>query len=375
MNKFICLIVLVTLLSACNKYENYDCLEEVNYSETSLIRQETADRLISTVCKTLNSNELIGIQLSIRDSLGQPWNISMGFTDLQQSTRLENKHILRIGSVSKLYTSTLILRMAEEDIISLDQKISEFYPDIEGIEKITILHLLNHSSGIVDVFTIPSVFVSASSFPDKKWDPGHLVKTCMNKKLDFEPGSKHAYSNTNYIILGLIAEQLTGQKLPQLYKKFIFDPLELQNTSIQPYQQIPAGMQNGYVHHFALSLSRWYTHEPENTAWATIGFSAGALASSANELSAFTFALFSGGILEPESLDMMTDFQGDTGLGLYLLSINGRSYYGHEGEISGFESITAFDPETKTTISICCNTTPFDIYELLRDIDLELQAL
>lgn len=325
--------------------------------------------ITEAVCRALNDNELLGIQISIRDSLNDDWSISGGAIDLEQQMEMENHHVLRIGSVTKIFTATLILKLIEENHLQLDQPLSDFFPEQNNIAGITIRHLLNHSSGIVDLFSIPSIFISASNFPGKNWDPNHIVEVCMNKEPRFSPGSDYSYSNTNYLLLGLIAEHATAKDISQLFEEYILDPLELNSTYLVPYMPAPAALTNGYVHRFALSLQEWYVTEPGNTAWSTIGFTAGAMVSNASDLSAFLFHLFNGDILNETSLEMMTTFSDDHGFGLFRIKVNDQYYWGHEGEITGFESIAVFDPTTHTIISICCNTTPFKINNLLNEID------
>lgn len=371
MNKTIWISLIVVLLTSCEKFEYYTCGSET-YPTTSLITAEKAERIANVLCNTLNSNELFGVQVSIKDSLNESWNLALGATDLKQNNPLENHHILRIGSVSKIYTATLILKLAELDYLRLDQKLSDFFPDYENVKDITINQLLNHSSGIIDVFSMPAVFISASNFPDKQWNPNRLAEKCMKKNLKFSPGSQHEYSNTNYIILGLIAEKATGKPVPELFEEYLLVPNNLNDTHLIPYMETPAALVNGYVHHFALSLHEWYVTEPDNTAWATIGFTAGAMAATATDLSAFIYKLFNGEIISQESLQLMTSFSGKYGLGLFKMNVNGTLYYGHEGEITGFESIAAYNPDTKVVISICCNTTPSNIKDLLTQIDAEL---
>lgn len=353
----------------CETFDEYDCESDMEYGTTELIDSEKASRIANIICNTVNSNEIIGIQVSILDSLDESWDASLGTTDLKQKSQLESSHILRIGSVTKIFTSTLILRLVEDNYLQLDQSISEFFPDHEEVEDVTIRNLLNHTSGIRDIFTMPSVFISASTMPDKNWNPNHLAETCIKKGLDFSPGSDQSYSNTNFIILGLIAEKATGKDIDQLFAEYITEPAGLNSTYLVPYMGTPRELVNGYVHHFALSFTEWYITEPENTAWSTLGFTAGAMATNSIDLSKFTYKLFNGQIISTESLEQMTNFRNDKGLGIFRINANGNYYWGHEGEITGFESITAYNPETGIIISMCCNTTPFDIHSLLYDID------
>jgi len=372
MKNIVLICVISVIISSCEKFDEYELTPGKAYPTSNLVTSDKAESIAEILCNTLNNNKLIGIQLSIRDSLNESWNFSMGSTDLKQDNKLQDDHILRIGSVSKIYTSTLILKLIEEGYLELDQEIVDFFPEIENVKHVSIRNLLDHSSGITDVFSIPSVFISSSNFPDKRWNPNHIAKVCMEKNLQFTPGSKHSYSNTNYIILGIIAEKSTGQKVDELFARYLFNPLQLNNTLLVPIMGTPSALVNGYVHHFALSLKEWYVTEPDNTSWATVGFTAGAMATNSTELSAFIHALFSGEIISDESLRQMTNFSGNKGLGLFKININNHYYYGHEGEITGFESITAYDPVKQVSIAICCNTTPFKINDLLDKIDTVL---
>jgi CubicO group peptidase (beta-lactamase class C family) len=368
MKRLLALIALAVLVGACEKFDLYDC-DSTDNPVTSTISSEKGEQVAASICNSLNANELIGIQVSIRDSLNEDWSVSLGATDVEQTTDLENEHILRVGSVTKIFTATLILKLIEQNDLLLDQKLIDFFPEQDQVRDVTIRNLLNHSSGIADVFSIPSIFISSTNFPDKQWNPAYVAEVCMEKGLDFSPGSQHAYSNTNYIILGLIAEKATGEKIDRLFAELITEPLGLNNTYLVPYMDTPPELVNGYVHHFAGSLTEWYVNEPENTSWATVGFTAGSVASTATDLSAFTYHLFHGDIIGEESLELMTDFSGNNGLGLFRIRVNDRNYWGHEGEITGFESITVYEPDSRVVISICCNTTPFKIKELLNEID------
>ncbi len=363
---------IVLSLHSCEKFDEYDISSYTDPPVTALINEDKAERIAGLVINTLNSKELIGIQVSIRDSMGESWNMSFGSKDLQQTKRLTNQDILRIGSVSKIYTSALILKLVEHGALEPGQSLTDFFPDYEEMKNVTILNLLNHSSGIADIFSIPAVFISCSNFPGKQWNPEQMAKDCLDKGLDFKPGTKHSYSNTNFILLGLIAEQVTGRRIHEVFSEILLEPRNLTSTRLVPYMDPPKELVNGYVHHFALNLKEWYTTEPENSSWATAGYTAGALVSNSTSLSLFTHRLFSGSILESESLAAMTTFSDKYGLGLMRMNINNNTYWGHEGEITGFESITAYNPERGITISICCNTTPFKIHDLLKQIDTEL---
>jgi len=366
------LIVLVTLLSSCEEFEEYTYYPKENIPVSDGIDSAKASALLYDLTELLNSNELLGIQVCVAHNQQSIWSASLGTLDPGQSVPVKNHHLLRIGSVTKIYTATLIMRLVEEGYLSLETNIADFYTQNTNIKEVTVQHLMEHTSGIRDIFTMPAILINATNFPDKQWNPRQLAKTCMEKSLHFEPGSDYSYSNTNYILLGLIAEKVTGIKINELYSKYITEPLGLADTRFVPYDPPPSNLISGYVHHYALSFLEWYPTEPENISWSTLAFSAGAMVTTATELATFMQYLFSGEIVSPESLEAMKGLSNGKGKGLVSTNINGTPYYGHEGEITGFESMVLYQPETGWTIAVCSNTTPFQVKEAVRIINSQL---
>ena len=104
----------------------------------------------------MNGKELLGVQACLTDILGNSWKVSMGATEPDQVNPLLDHHLLRIGSVTKIYTTALIMKLMEDEYPTLDQETSEYFPGRENVDGVTIRNLLNHSSGIADIFTIPA---------------------------------------------------------------------------------------------------------------------------------------------------------------------------------------------------------------------------
>jgi D-alanyl-D-alanine carboxypeptidase len=360
------LIIFILLFIACEKTPDLEIPDYGNLPETSLITAEKARDAAELLFNEIAENDLIGIQFSLIDSTGEKWNYSMGSTDLKRQHQLKNHHIFRIGSITKIYTATVILKLAEAGVLNLEQKLSDYYPGYPDAEKIILRNLLNHSSGLIDIFELPDLFIESVNFPGKQWNPNTIAETCLSKGSSFEPGSRTKYSSANIILLGLIAEKVTGKKIWQLYREYISNPLELQNTSFVPYENHGPSLINGYVHHMALSLSEWYINTPEHLSWATAGHSAGAMTANSEELAEFIRALYTGKILSQESLNEMTKFLENKGLGIFRFDINGRILWGHSGQLMGFECIAAFDPQNQLTYALCCNTSPYDIDGLLK---------
>ena len=366
------LSVLFMCFVSCEKYDAYMDVPAETGSAPAWIEAVKADGIREELIYTMNNNEILGLQVCVAHREKESWSFSLGSTGPAQVDPVEDHHIFRMGSVTKIYTAALIFRLIEEGYLDLDQTVSGFYPEIENVKDVKIGHLLEHTSGIRDIFTMPAILINASNFPDKHWDPNHLAKTCMKKPLRFEPGSDYSYSNTNYILLGLIAEEVTGRQLAELYNGYLFDPLELSETRFVPYEPSPPELITGFVHHYALSFRGWYPTAPENISWPTLAFSSGAMVTTATEMAAFIKYLFGGELLSAESLDEMTGMKGGREKGLQRISVNGNTWYGHEGEITGFESMVLYHPDTGRIIAVCSNTTPFRIKDAIRVIDAKL---
>jgi D-alanyl-D-alanine carboxypeptidase len=176
-----------------------------------------------------------GIQASVR-AKDFYWQGTSGSTDWGKREKLTAEHILRIGSVTKNFTAAIILKLYEQGKINLDDTMNKWFPEYPGYDTITIRWLLNHSSGIYNY--TENLWLGAQSvlWRHKKWNPDTLLNSIRNKKFYFIPGEGHHYSNTNYLILGLIIEKITGKPLSMAYREYIFEPEKLGGTFFIPYE-------------------------------------------------------------------------------------------------------------------------------------------
>jgi CubicO group peptidase (beta-lactamase class C family) len=245
------------------------------------------------------------------------------------------EHILRVGSITKSFTAVIILKLVEEGNLSLDDPLSRWFPDFPNAESITIRQLLNHTSGIPEI--IPKILMK-SIIPSTFWQTQKLVEIASREKPLFIPGSAFSYSNTNYILLGLIAEKVTSKTAVELLHEIIIDPLSLKHTFFVPYKQTPAALVPGWdrdLSHFPGMLDIGV----KNTSWATGAYTSGALISNASDLATFFEDLFNGYLLSPAMVKEMTTFidapnpgfseQTGYGLGLMQLDIDGHELVGH----------------------------------------------
>jgi D-alanyl-D-alanine carboxypeptidase len=237
---------------------------------------ETAQKLQAILDENINVLKVPGLQAFAQTSIGKTWSGASGTTDLRRKQRLQDDDVIRIGSVTKTFTAVLIFKLVEAGQIQLDDPIIRWFPDLPSAEKITVRHLLNHSSGIPEI--IPKVMLR--SIHSTRWKPEELLELISRDMPSFVSGSQFNYSNSNYILLGIIAEKESGKSIAQLLHEQVIDPLELKHTFFIPFEFSPGNLVTGFdrdLSHFPGMLEI----RANNTSWSTAAFTSGAMASTA----------------------------------------------------------------------------------------------
>ena len=272
-----------------------------------------------------------------------------------------------IGSVTKQFTCACILLLAEDGKLSVQDKVAKYYPNLSKAESITLLDLMNHTSGYPDYYPLDYV----DRRMQKAIEPDELLRQYAGGKMDFEPGSSYSYSNTGYILLGRVVEKVSGQSFAAFLKNRILQPLGLTNTLFEPLPGTPDVAQ-GYT---SFALSPPEAIAPEGAGW--IG-AAGGIYSTPTDLARWNLALVGGKALTPESFAVMTKTRAlssgkvsDYGCGLSMRFQNGRLVLSHNGAVAGFNAWNATIPSTRSGLIMLCNTDgglgglPGQIFSLL----------
>ena len=333
-----------------------------------------AQQLQSLLDEAVNGLGVPGLQLFVRDAYGVSLSGTSGTIDLRRKIPMRRDHILRVGSVTKTFTAVLILKLVDEGKLSLDDPLAKWFPAFPRAEAITVRQLLNHSSGIPEFLDTPDVLMK-SVIPSTYWQPQQVLDIAAKREPYFAPGESWHYSNSNYVLLGLIAEKVTGKTAAQLLREQIISPLGLHNTYFVPYEPAPAMLVTGFdrdLSHFPGMLDI----APDNTSWATAAFTSGALASTADDLGAFYENLFAGRLLSQASMQEMTTFvdaynpgfeeQDGYGLGLMRITVDGETWIGHVGEFMGSTSIAMYSPDDGTLIVVNANLSFPDLVAFFR---------
>ena len=334
----------------------------------------TAQKLQTILDEDLNRLMVPGLQAFVRTADGKTWSGASGTTDLSRKVPMQREHILRVGSTTKTLTAVILLKLVEEGQLSLNDPLAKWFPNFPNAGAITVRQLLNHSSGIPDI--IPKVLMK-SIIPSTYWKPEELVRIIAQDETSFMPRGTFEYSNTNYILLGLIAEKISGKPFIQLLHEQIIDPLNLKHTYFIPYEQAPIDLVPGFDRDLS-SFPGMLDISEDNTSWATAAFTSGALASTADDLGVFYEKLFAGELLSPATMDEMTTYIGASnpgfseqngyGLGLMRIEVDGQELVGHVGEFMGSTAIAMYAPDKHYLIVVTCNLSYPNLVEILADL-------
>jgi D-alanyl-D-alanine carboxypeptidase len=303
------------------------------------------------------ANNLKGISASVIYPGMGTWK---GVTGISHTgTTITSDMLFGIASNTKLFTSVLLLKLAENNIIQLDDSLHQYLPTFSNIDSnITIRQLLNHTSGLDDVTSVPGYPDSMLTNPNRIFTASELMTWAGPSS--FTPGTGWEYCNTNYLLAGMIAESATGNSYSQLLRDSILTPLQLDSTFIDVYETIlyPAahpwqsGVDNNSIPRTSVNSAAW---------------SAGAMYSTSGEMAQWYNALMNGQVLNANSLNDLTTFvgSGNYGMGISQATVIGRTVWTHGGNIwGGYNSSMMYDPATKAIICVLINQLPAQAFQI-----------
>ncbi len=286
---------------------------------------------------------------------------------------------IRVGSNTKTMTGTVILQLVQEGAIALDDPVSDYRPDVPNGEHITIAQMLDMRSGLFNYSETYELNAALDETPDREWDPEELAAIGLALPPYFEPDTDWHYSNTNTVLLGLIAEQLDGKPLHEIFQDRLFTPFGLDETELPASGgEMPEPFSHGYMYTdnvFTISTSKLPVDLQAaaasgellpndqtfaNPSWA---YAAGGVISTAGDLADWAEILVRGEALDPETqqvrLDSLqaTSDQPDAPRYGYALAEMGP-FLGHTGELPGYNSFMGHQPDTDVTLIVWTNLAP-----------------
>ena len=285
-----------------------------------------------------------------------------GSGDLEWDVPNITQSVFRIGSLSKPFTAAAVAMLAQKGLLKPEDPVVKFVPDLpKGWKSVTLHQLLTHSSGVPNYTGQPGFWRQVVMRPVT---PQELVSLVRNQPLDFEPGRHWGFSNTNYILLGMVIEQVARQKYAAFLRQNILDPLDMKDSGYD--------MPSVILKHRA----RGYSISPHGIVNATyvdmsVPYSAGGLISTAGDLLRFDQALYSDQLLNATWRERMFSPQVRTtvddsshGYGWFIGRDKGWLQHTHEGGFPGFATMVARYPETRSTIILLSNLSTPEIAKI-----------
>ena len=294
------------------------------------------------------------------------WVQAMGVADRASGEPMTPEMHHRIGSVTKTFTATLLLKAAEEGLLSLDDTIDQYINGVPNGDKITLHQMSDMTSGIASYTEDEQWVKEWSSDPTRVWAPEEMARIGIKESPLFDPGSEWFYSNTNYVLLGLVLEQVTGKPINQLYQKEIIEPLDLEETS---FPGTSSAIPEPYDHGYTLQGKSSGQKPIDSTDWSpSSAWTAGEMISTVDDLLVYGRALGTGkGLLSPkaqkERLDSFVSdvpplnqppLKGDLAYGIGLGKDHG--WMGHNGEIPGYNTYLFYHPDLDAVVVVLVNS-------------------
>jgi D-alanyl-D-alanine carboxypeptidase len=337
---------------------------------TPLAAQGLEKRLQTRLDSLHRTGQFAGAQLAVALPDGSTLAVATGFADSAKREVMTTRHLLLQGSVGKTYASAVALQLIHEGKFALDDPISKYlggetwFSRLPNAQSITIRQLMNHTSGLVRYEFNERFTADLSAAPDRVWRPQELVAYILDTAAPFAAGQWWDYSDTNYIVLGMIMEKVTGQSFYHLSRERILQPAGLMETRPSDARIIP-GLANGYAgpnNPFggsdAMLVDGRMVINPQ------FEWTGGGMASSARDLAKWGKRLYDGDAFDRTMLSKLLDGvparlgqNARYGLGVIIRETPSGTLYGHSGFFPGYQAEVVYLPAQKAAIALQVNSS------------------
>lgn len=350
----------------------------------SAFAQTAEEKLLQLMEAYFKTNKLNGSVLVIQNDKIL-LDKGFGLRNIQEHLPNDSNTIFQVGSVTKQFTATVILKLAEMKRLNTSDKLSKYFPDYPKGDSITIENLLNHTSGIFN-YTDDRIFMQTSSM--KPVTHKMMLASFMNRPLKFSPGSNWDYSNSNYILLGYIIEKVTKKPYEKVVQEMIFKPLKMNSSGFNFNKLKSVNKAKGYLIYSKEDAKEALEFDP------TVSYAAGGMYSTAEDLYKWQKGMMSNRIISKVSFDKATlPNKYNYGYGNYILNINGKKLLAHGGLTFGYSSYlgrvnqdnisivilnnivnTSINDIAKNAINILYDK-PYKLPEIIEDVTLSIEVL
>lgn len=318
------------------------------------------DSVIALLNTTVKEKQIPGITFSILDKHGKIKNYVAGYSDIENEIELTTSNVFLSGSIGKTYAATLVFQLVESGKIELSKNYIEYFPDLDwltnlpNIYDITVDMLLQHTSGLPRYVLKPEIWNALHENPNKVWTYEERLKVIFDDDPVHEAGKAWAYSDTNYILLGMLIEKVTGDAYYDLVRDIILKPSQLSNTYpsnkrliknlAQGYSKLPPGF---HVPNKTVVENEYYMN-PQ------LEWTGGGMASTTEDLARWAKLYYEGKLVSKNSLHSITtpnpngkNVEGTSsyGMGSFIYATKHGEAFGHTGFMPGFNAIFIYYPK------------------------------
>ncbi|MEU6671671.1 serine hydrolase domain-containing protein [Streptomyces sp. NPDC046727] len=316
-------------------------------------------QLDAAVRRVMREANVPGVSVGIWTPGQQSYVRSFGVADKASGRKMASDLYMRIGSETKTFTVTALLQLVDQGKVRLDDTIGRYVDGVPNGDRITLRQLAGMRSGLFNYSEDDGFFKALTADPQRPFTPQQLLDYAFRHPVLFPPGEKFSYCNTNLILLGLVVQKESGQQLGDYIREHILDPASMHHTVFPEGAGFPTPHAQGYTDQTAngkvAETAGW------NPSW---GWAAGAMISTLDDLHIWGPTVATGELpdgkrlispaLQKQRLTTPATPIPGTGYGLGIFDVHG--WIGHNGSLPGYESLTIYLPETRTTVVVLLNT-------------------
>jgi D-alanyl-D-alanine carboxypeptidase len=373
MKTYISLFIIVLLATSCTKDDMSPAhSQEKPWSFAGSNEMHPRAGEYQSILDTNQKLGLIGASLMIRDEYGL-WMGTAGMSDVEAGKKVETAQRFHIASITKVFTAATVFSLVDKGVLSIDDPVSKWIrasllDKLANGDQAKISHLLSHTSGIADYYTL-AYDLDRMNAEYNNWSYEEILAYAYKEDPTNEVGETFYYSNTNFLLLGMILESATGKKLEQVYEDEIFTPLNLESAYFSLENPIPEGCAKGYgdLYGNGQFVHTDFMYKDE------LGTADGGISINAYDTGLFFEKLMKGHLLSEQSLAQMTDWfelpplwgyesigLSENGYGIEKFTKQPEYAVGHTGSIMGFSTLAQYFPEPDFTYVLLVNSASYE---------------
>lgn len=332
----------------------------VSCTSTPTFSKSVQDSLQKTLNEQMAKYKVPGAIVGIWFPDQGSWVVGSGKGDKSTGVAPKTTDRVRVGSLTKTFTATAVLQLVDAGKLTLDDKLSKYEPQVPGADGITLRQLLNMTSGLFNYTDDGAFWTKFMGSPKATWTPQQVLDFALPHPAVFPPGQQYMYSNTNYILLGMIIEKVTGKTAGSAITTGIINKLGLKNTSFPMTTEIPTPYMHGYVP--AAGQPNGSGNLTDMSVYSPTSFwTAGGMISTLDDLKTWSEALATGKVVSKAMHVEQVKFNPPNTTSYGLGVMGGGKIIGHSGEVPGYNSSMYYIPASKATSIVLINRYPSSV--------------